>query len=256
MSTPTPGRGERLDQIHTRWSLLRLAHDDAISQAGPARETLVLRYAGAVRGYVGAMLRDSQDADELSQEVVVKLLRGDFAGADPERGRFRDLLKVAVRNQVRTFETKKQRRSGKDLDLNQFADEAPSDPAWDETWRSTVLANTWASLEQYQRTHRGSVAHTILKLRVDFPEDDSPQLAERLAKATSKPFNAASMRQQLHRARLRFAEMLLEEVSRLVTNPTPERVQEELVAIGLMDYVKDFLPADWSKTGELSEAEG
>jgi sigma-70-like protein len=214
----------------------------------------VLRYAAAVRGYVGAMLRDSQDADELAQEIVMKLLRGDFAGADPQRGRFRDLLKVAARNQVRTFQTKKQRRSGKDLDLDQFADDAPADPAWDESWRATVMANTWAALEQYQRTHRGSVAHIILKLRVDFPDDDSPQLAARLAKATSKPFNAASMRQQLHRSRLRFAELLLEEVSRLVDNPTPERVQEELVSIGLLEYVKDFLPADWSQSGELNDA--
>lgn len=216
----------------------------------------MLRYAGAVRGYVGAMLRESQDADELSQEIVVKLLRGDFAGADPQKGRFRDLLKVAVRNQVRTFETKSTRRAGKDLDLNQFADDGPQDPAWDESWRSTVLSNTWSALDHYQRTHRGSVAHTILRLRIDFPDDDSPQLAERLAQATAKPFNATSMRQQLHRARLRFAELLLEEVSRLVADPTPDRVQEELVNIGLLDYVKDFLPENWNEKGELKgEAE-
>jgi hypothetical protein len=48
--------------------------------------------------------------------------------------------------------------------------------------------------------------------------------------------------------------MLLEEVSRLITNPTPERVQEELATIGLMEYVKDFLPTDWKKTGELTDS--
>lgn len=89
----------RLEDINTRWSLLRLAHQSAVSQAGPARETLVLAYARAIRSYVGAIVRDSGDADELAQEVLVRILRGDFSGADPRRGRFRDLLKVAVRNQ-------------------------------------------------------------------------------------------------------------------------------------------------------------
>ena len=249
---PPTARGERLDNINTRWSLLRLAHDDALSQQGPAREALVLRYAPALRGYVGAMLRDSQDADEMAQEIVVKLLQGNFAGADPQRGRFRDLLKVAARNQVRTFLAKKQRRAGKDLDLNQFAEDEPADLAWDESWRATVLTNTWAALEQYQRSHRGSVAHTLLKLRVDNPDDDSPALAEHLTAATGKQFNAAAMRQQLHRARRRFAELLLEEVSRLLAEPTPARVREELATIGLLEYVKEFLPVDWDERGELS----
>src|SRR2546430_1665631 len=104
---PAKPRG-RLEDIPTRWSLLRLATEPA-TQAGPARKALVLRYAGAIRGYVGAMTPDSADADELAQDIVVRLLRGDFAGADPARGRFRDLLKVSVRNQVRTFLSKKSR---------------------------------------------------------------------------------------------------------------------------------------------------
>lgn len=247
-----PNRGGRLEDIATRWSLLRLAHASA-TQAGPARETLVLRYAGAIRGYVGAMVPHAADADELSQEIVMRLLRGDFSGADPRRGRFRDLLKVSVRNQVRTFLTKQQRRAGVDYDLNQAADAEPVDPAWDESWRGTVLSNTWAALEHYQRSHRGSIAYTVLKLRVDFPDDDSPQQAERLSQAIGKPINAAAARQQLRRARLRFAEFLLEEVSRLIDDPTPTRVQEELISVGLFEYVKEFLPPDWLETGELQD---
>lgn len=254
MSTPNNPQPARLEDINTRWSLLRLAHQSAVSQAGPARETLVLAYARAIRAYVGAIVRDTGDADELAQDVLVRMLRGDFSGADPNRGRFRDLLKVAVRNQARTFLTKKQRRTGVDFDVDLAASkDEETDSAWDETWRNTVLENTWAALQAYEKSHRGSVTYTVLKLRVDYPDDDSPRLAERLSRAIGKPVNAAAGRQQLHRARLRFAELLLEEVARSLNQPTPERVQEELVALGLLEYVREFLPDDWKEKGELKD---
>src|SRR5688500_86825 len=102
---------ERLEAIVTRWSLLRRAHDDN-TQAVAARQTLVTRYATAVRSYVRAIMQGSADADEVAQDVVVKMLQGNFAGADPERGRFRDLLKVAVRNLVKNRWARENRRQG------------------------------------------------------------------------------------------------------------------------------------------------
>jgi RNA polymerase sigma-70 factor (ECF subfamily) len=140
------------------------------------------------------------------------------------------------------------------MDVNLAASRAEeADAAWDETWRVTALENTWAALQNYERTHRGSVAHTVLSLRVDHPDDDSPQQAERLSKAIGKTVNAAAARQQLHRARLRFAQLLLEEIARSLDQPTPDRVQEELVTLGLMEYVREFLPDDWKTKGELQE---
>src|SRR5262245_5988742 len=100
---------ERIDAITTRWSLLRLAHD-ASADTVQARQALVLRYASAIRRYLGAVLRSRDDADELAQEVIVRLMRGDFAGADPSRGRFRDFLKTAVRNMVSNHWSKQSRR--------------------------------------------------------------------------------------------------------------------------------------------------
>src|SRR5262249_45870353 len=98
----------RLDEIPTQWSLLHLAHHDSLA-AGEARNALVLRYAGAIRNYIGALVRDEQDADEVAQEVVVRLLRGQFAAASPERGSFRRMLMVAAHNLVRTYWEKQKR---------------------------------------------------------------------------------------------------------------------------------------------------
>lgn len=244
----------RLDAISTRWSLLRLAQDNSIRVAGPARNALALRYAGAIRGYIGAQVKDQQDADEVAQEAMVRILRGDFAQANPQRGRFRDLLKVAVRNMVRTYWSRKQRRTGVRLDVDQLPLEAADesrDDEWNAAWRRSLLQMTWAALEAYERSQPGSVVCTVLRLRTEYPEEDSAHLAARLSESTGRTFRAEALRQQLRRARLRFAELLIEESARCLEEPTPERVEEELVDIGLMEYVRDFLSPAWRAKGEL-----
>ena len=253
---PHPEEPQRLDQIETRWSLLRLAHQATLPQSGPARNELAMLYRRAIRAYVGALVSEQQDADELSQEVLVRLLSGNFHRADPQRGRFRDLLKVSVANLVRNFWSRKGRRAGDLHDVSQLADgaEDAADAQWLAGWRSTLLDNAWAALQNHERSHKGSITYTVLRLRADHPDDDSPQLAERLSTAVGKTVRADALRQQLHRARLRFAQFLIEEVARSVDPPTPERVEEELIEIGLIDYVRDFLPPDWHETGSLVEA--
>jgi RNA polymerase sigma-70 factor (ECF subfamily) len=246
----------RLDEITTQWSLLRRAHQGSTVSA---RNTLALRYAGAIRGYVGALLQNSQDADELSQEVLVRILHGDFAGATPERGRFRDLLKVAVRNMARTWWGRKQRRTGVPLDLGRVpaaaGDELPGEAEWVSTWQKNVLKMTWDAMESYESSHPGTIAWTLLRLRADHPDEDLGRLASRLQSATGRSLRPATLRQQLRRARLRFAQLLIEELVRGLDDPTPERIEEELIEIGLMEYVRDFLSPDWRARGELREQE-
>jgi DNA-directed RNA polymerase specialized sigma24 family protein len=250
-------RPARLDEIATDWSLLRLAHQQTVTGAGPARDALALRYNGAIRGYVGALVKDAQDADELAQEALLRILRGDFARADPQRGRFRDFLKVAVHNLVRTYWNRKQRRAGKNVDVAQVAVADAGDPfsdaEWTARWQRSVLQLTWSALETHQRDHPGSIAWTLLRLRADHPDDDSTQLAARLSEAIGRSVRPATLRQHLRRARLRFAQLLIEEVARGLDEPTPQRVEEELVEVGLLEYVRDFLPPDWRQRGELQD---
>jgi DNA-directed RNA polymerase specialized sigma24 family protein len=247
--TPT-----RLDEIPTRWSLLRLAHRATLSTAQEARNALVLRYARAIRNYVGALIRCEQDADEVAQEVVVRLLRGQFAAADPHKGSFRRLLMVAAHNLVRTYWAKQRRQPLGDIDLEGVAHE-PEELALEEeclaNWKKAVLELAWKALEEYQLSHPGSIACTVLRLRAQYPDDDSETLARRLGEKLGKPFSADALRQQLRRARVRFAQGLIEEVASGLNEPTPSRVEEELIEAGLMPYVRDFLPPDWRTSGEL-----
>jgi RNA polymerase sigma-70 factor (ECF subfamily) len=247
----------RLNEIPTNWGEVNRAHQSSVTLAGPARNALVLRYNGAIRRFLGALIRDPHDADEVAQEMVHRLLRGDFSKADPQRGRFRDLLAVATRNLARNYWARKQRRSALPLKVEVADDDLSPAAAADEkliaNWRAEVLKLTWAALEEYEKSRRGSVSWTILRLRTDHPDDDSEQLAERLAQVTGRPVRADAVRQQLRRARLRFAEFLLQEVARAIDDPTPERVEEELIELGLMEYVRDFMPEDWRTRGQLQE---
>jgi DNA-directed RNA polymerase specialized sigma24 family protein len=242
--------------IVTQWSLVLVAHQGSATLAGRARNELVLKYRRAIRGYLGAILQDDHAADELAQDVVLRLLSGDFASATPEKGRFRNYLKVAVRNMARSYWHARKRDPTTGLDaagLAVAADETHDDFLWDQDWRTNVLHSAWAALKQHELGTRGNVFHTLLRLRSENPELDSLELARRLTEQTGTAYTAANVRQQLRRAKFRFAQLVVEEVARSLDWPVPEEVEQELVDLGLIKYVRDFLPPDWKTKGELRD---
>ncbi|HQR43336.1 MAG TPA: sigma-70 family RNA polymerase sigma factor [Gemmatales bacterium] len=240
---------DRIDAISTRWSLLRLAH------AGPpdtakARQMLVLRYASSVRKYVGAIVRNRDEADELAQEVVLRLMRGDFAGADPTRGRFRDFLKIAVRNMVHNHWAKQGRRKTELLASDPVSSDTQREEEWLGAWQKTVLDHALSTCrEEDNRT--GSSAYTLLKLRMEFPDATSDEMAEKFSAKLNTTIKADACRQMLRRARFKLAQALVEEIENGLEEDTPARVLEELAALELLEHVKDFLPADYALTGKL-----
>ena len=86
---------QRLSRITTHWTGIIRAHQGTTTTAEKARAELLQCYAGAVYRYLLGAVRDADAAQDLSQEFVVRFLRGGFRRADPERGRFRDYLKTA-----------------------------------------------------------------------------------------------------------------------------------------------------------------
>lgn len=249
MDSDEPKFAPRLENIETQWSLLQRAHHGTIVSGNDARKSLVLRYASAIRSYVKAMTGNEADTDELSQDVVVRLMKGDFAGADPDRGRFRDLLKVAVRNMVRNHWDKSNRRKGVNYDLALAADQAEgaSEDPWLDGWRKNIIDIAMGRLEAYQHQHDGNISHSVLKIRMDFPDLDSTGLAEKISTEQGREINAATYRQQLRRARIRFAQYLVEEIANGLDTSDPQRVQEELISVGLFEHIKDVLPDEWQE---------
>jgi RNA polymerase sigma-70 factor (ECF subfamily) len=243
---PEDAFSPRLGSMETRWSLLRRAHSEATGVVD-ARRVLVLRYAPAIRGYVSAITRDEDQTDELSQEAIVRLMRGDFAGADPNRGRFRDLLKTALRNMARNYWKRQQSRAQGEFDFTQTVDGDASSPdeSFEQNYRQTILKLAMERLAEYERQNPDSRAHTLLELRRTHPDATSEQLAELFTGATGQAVQPATLRQKLRRARVRFAELLVRELADGLEQPTADRIEDELLALGLFEYVRDVLPGDW-----------
>lgn len=231
----------RIELIQTRWSLIRDAHLQGQGRTvQEARQVLVLRYTSAIRRYVGAVVRNDDLADELSQEIVVRLLRGDFSGADPARGRFRDLLIVSTRNMIRTHLNRIRRSSTVPLPESESDRNHPSanDAEWLSAWRRSVLDKTWDRLTAESSNQDGV---TALRLRVSDPDGDSKDLADRLSEQLRRTVSADAFRQLLSRTRRRFSQHLLDEIRASLPVETPEAVEEELAALQLLEYVGDFL---------------
>lgn len=245
----------RFDAQPTRWSMVKQAHGQSLAGGEEARKYLVMRYSPAIRRYVRAITRNEDQADEISQDVMVRLLQGDFAGADPTKGRFRDLLKTAIRNMTRNVWAKQKVRKtvDYDVDLNEDDSENEHEAVWTDEWQHQVLDLAWAQLEQYQNSNSGSVAYTILKLRTDHPDASSTELAEQLSSHIGKPVKADQARQQLRRARVRFAEFLVSEVADVMEVNSQDQIEEELAALRLLDRIRDVLPTNWLANQECEE---
>lgn len=268
-AAPAPDDGappSRFDAIATDWSLLRRAGASTGALTEPARHTLVLRYRRAIRRYLVALLQNETDAEDVAQDVLRRILDGKFAKAEAARGRFRHYLKQALRRAAGSFVQRdriQQERRKRWFDRFRRADDTPLDfdlsaeqeRQWLTQWRLAVLEHTFERLEDYQREHPGCVYVELLRARAAYPDDDNQQLAGRLLAATG-PLKNGAFRALLMRARRRFAELLLEEVAAGLDDATPAAVEEELVELGLLELVRDFLPPDWRTRGELCDQSG
>ncbi len=245
----SPEASLNLGNIKTRWSMIRQAHDSKPrgESSSQAREALVMRYASAIRKFVQIVVKEDHLADELAQDAIIRLLKGDFSGADPNRGRFRDLLKTAIRNMARNHWAKANRRSSVTFDLHLIESDEPNelDELWTTQCRDMVLSVAWQRLQEWESSNTDSLAFTVLKLRSQYPDDSSSQIAERLSEKLGKPFKADTTRQKLRRARVRFADYLVSEIADGLADPTPENLKEELVSLGLYPSVRDVLPDEW-----------
>ena len=230
----------RLDLISTRWTLLDRAHMGEADAAAQAKAQLLDRYGGAVRRYLLGATKDPEVVADLFQEFAYRFLHGDFKGARPEKGRFRDFLKGVVSHMVADF-CKRRKREPHGMPEN-FPEPASSpdsdlDRLFQESWRDELLAKCWQALEAWEKSS-GQPFHTVLRFRADHPALRSPELAEQLGEKLQKPITAPAVRQLVHRAREKFAELLKAEVLDSISSDDPDELERELQDLGLAAYLR------------------
>lgn len=227
-----------LRNITTFWQQILAAHDSSPDHAMEAQRQVLERYCGAVFRYLSRAVNDVHVAEDLAQDFAVRFLRGDFRHADPARGKFRGLLTTVLRNLVIDYQ-RRQRNAVAPLEHELSARE-PSPPErldelFVEQWRRELLQQTWHELENGDSGGR-SCLYAVLRSRADFPDWSSDQLAGHLSARLNEEVNGAWVRQTLRRARIRFAELLRQEVRTSLGNVEADRVEEELVELGLARY--------------------
>jgi RNA polymerase sigma-70 factor (ECF subfamily) len=235
----------RLSRINTHWTLVFEANKGEADAAMRAQQALMHRYCGAIYRYLLGAVRDPDAADDLSQEFALRLVRGDFRRADPNQGRFRDFLKTTLYHLIVDHQRRKGRRQMEALrpDTPEPAAESvtlPSDQEFLARWREELLNRTWESMEALEK-ETGQPFYTVLRFRAENPDVRSSEMAKRLQGRLNKPLTDVGVRQTLHRAREKFADLLLEEVARSLETRVVDRLEQELIDLDLLSYCRTAL---------------
>ncbi len=81
----------------------------------------------------------------------------------------------------------------------------------------------------------------MLRFRAQHLELRADEMAEQLSRTLGKPLTAAGVRKTLERARIRFADLMLDEIAQTLSNPTLENLEEELIDLNLLEYCRPAL---------------
>ncbi len=251
MLDDTDRSGEsHISRIQTRWSIVIEARKLETEKGQLARATLAGRYTGAILGYMTKILGCPSTAEDLAHEVAVLILSGKLAGANPEKGRFRDYLKTVVINTARRY-LKEQAREEKRVSafsVEEVETQAHSDDLWAQCLREDLLDQALDDLRGYEETS-GKPYASILDWRTSEPTGDSTQLADFIFRRTGSQINSANARKLLQRAREKFTDYLMQRVKDSLPDDRREPcdVEEQLIAVGLWDFCRP--PSDRDSSG-------
>lgn len=239
MSTGVPPSS--LSSISTLWTVVCQAHAGPPEAVPAAQRELLQRYGRAVHRYLLGALREAEAADELGQEFALRFLRGEFRGASPERGRFRDYVKGVLWHLIADHHRRRGRSPALPADTLEPADPTADPAALDRqfrvTWREELMARAWDALAALEE-RTGRPFHTVLRLRADQPGLRSADMAGQLSAGLGKPVGADWVRQTLHRAREKFVELLVHEVVQTLHRPNVELLEQELAELGLLEHCR------------------
>lgn len=232
-----------LAHLSTWWTCLDLAHTGPADDRRLALSRLVDRYRPAVTQYLQAAVRDEDFADDLFQEFALRLTRGDFRSASPEKGKFRGYLLTTLNHLICDHRRRVVRSPTVDVyPMPETTSPEPGpedDRAFMAIWRTELIEMAWAALRRVE-SETGRPLYKLLQARVAEPAVPSEELATRLS-ASGRAVSPGWVRKRLMEARARFTDFLVSDVADSLAQPTRETVAEELADLELLSRCQDAL---------------
>jgi RNA polymerase sigma factor (sigma-70 family) len=221
----------------THWSVVLAAGDPACPQAAEALEKLCRTYWYPLYAFVRRRGYSPEDAEDLTQEFLARLLAKDFLrGVGPRKGRFRTFLLACLDHfLIDTWDKLRAvRRGGGQTPLSldaraaeqryrlEPADELTAEALYERRWANTILEQVIDRLRQeYVAAGNGP--------RFDHLQDlllgEHPSLTY-AAVASCLGTTEGAVKMAISRLRQRFREVLREEIAHTVVDPS--EVDEEI----------------------------
>ena len=220
----------------THWSVVLAAEQSESPQAAQALEQLCRTYWYPLYAYVRRRGYGPEDAQDLTQEFFLRLLRKDYlAQVDPRKGKFRSFLLAAINHFLANEWDRANavKRGGRvtflalDHDsaeqrLAEISLERSPEQIFERCWALAFLQEVLGRLRD-EVDQAGRSAH-FAELKVFLTgEQSSVSYAVLAAKLGT---NEASLRKEVQRLRHRYGELLREEIARTVASPA--EVEDEL----------------------------
>jgi RNA polymerase sigma-70 factor (ECF subfamily) len=220
----------------THWSVVLAAGQSESPQAAQALEQLCRTYWYPLYAYVRRRGYGPEDAQDLTQEFFLRLLRKDYlAQVDPGKGKFRSFLLAAITHFLANEwdRTNAVKRGGRvtflalDHDsaeqrLAEISLERSPEQIFERCWALAFLQEVLGRLRD-EVDQAGRSAH-FAELKVFLTGEQSSVSYAMLAAKLGT--HEASLRKEVQRLRHRYGELLREEIARTVASPA--EVEDEL----------------------------
>lgn len=223
-------------QFHTtRWTQV-LAARGSSSDAQQALRELCEAYQRPIEVFIQRYCQGRDDARDLSQEFIAKLLAGNpLVGVDQTRGKFRTYLLGAVKHFLadqRDRELAAKRGGGErpfsleqqDASLLSLVDPQgfPSDAFFDHAWALAVVEDAMLVLQKETEHSAGVERFAVLKKWLIAAEDSSAMEEA----AQTLQITSGALKVAIHRLRKRFRQIVKEKIAATIDDPA--EVQAEL----------------------------
>jgi RNA polymerase sigma factor (sigma-70 family) len=234
MSIPPASRDAKdaADRFQTtHWSLVAAARDRASPEAQRALAELCELYWYPLYAFIRRSGHNSEEARDLTQEFFARLLEKDYlADVDREKGKFRSFLLAACKDFLANERDRAAAlKRGGDCTINSFdsreaesrfgkepAHQATPERLYERRWALLLLQNALGQLRrEFQQVGKEDVFEHLKGMLT------GEKQAERYAEvAAALAITESSVKVSVHRLRRRYGEILREQISRTLRNPS------------------------------------